>query len=287
MKPIVVTGCAELHKIIHSLHLKDLRVGLVPTMGALHDGHLSLVRESLKQSDFTIVSIFVNPTQFAPGEDFDKYPRTLESDLELLATVNEKENIFVFAPTAGEMYPENFDTFVEVGGPSKPLEGAFRPTHFRGVATVVLKLFNMTQADIAFFGQKDFQQVQVIRQFVRDLNVPIEVKMCPIRREEDGLAMSSRNRYLSPDARQRALCLSRSLRHAETLIQSGCRDRAVIEAEIRAILEHPQHKIDYIAIVNPDTLLPKETDDVFTLPVAILLAVRVDDTRLIDNIVVE
>lgn len=287
MKPVVISECAELHKIVHSLHLKDLRVGLVPTMGALHDGHLSLVRESLKQLDFTIVSIFVNPTQFAPGEDFDKYPRTLESDLDLLATVNEKENIFVFAPTAGEMYPKNFDTFVEVGGPSKPLEGAFRPTHFRGVATVVLKLFNMTQADIAFFGQKDFQQVQVIRQFVRDLNVPIEVKMCPIRREEDGLAMSSRNRYLSQDARQRALCLSRSLRHAETLIQSGCRDRVVIEAEIRAILEHPQHKIDYIAIVNPDTLLPKETDDVFTLPVAILLAVRVDDTRLIDNIVVE
>ncbi len=287
MKPVVISECAELHKIVHSLHLKDLRVGLVPTMGALHDGHLSLVRESLKQSDFTIVSIFVNPTQFAPGEDFDKYPRTLESDLDLLATVNEKENIFVFAPTAGEMYPKNFDTFVEVGGPSKPLEGAFRPTHFRGVATVVLKLFNMTQADVAFFGQKDFQQVQVIRQFVRDLNVPIEVKMCPIRREEDGLAMSSRNRYLSSDARQRALCLSRSLRHAETLIQSGCRDRAKIEAEIRAILEHPQHEIDYIAIVNPDTLLPEETADVFTLPVAILLAVRVDDTRLIDNIVVE
>lgn len=286
MKPKVVRECSELHSIVKSLHLQNLRVGLVPTMGALHAGHISLVEESLKKSDWTIVSIFVNPTQFAPGEDFEKYPRTLESDLALLEEVNEKQNIIVFSPSADEMYPQNFHSFVEVSGAAKPLEGTFRPTHFRGVATVVLKLFNMTQADVAFFGQKDFQQVQVIRQFVRDLNVPIEIEMCPIKREEDGLAMSSRNRYLSPDARQRALCLSRSLRKAEEMIRNGCRSRAEVENAICEILEDPKHSIDYAVLVDPETLMPQKSDEI-VLPIAILLAVRVDDTRLIDNLLIE
>lgn len=287
MKPQVVRECSTLHSLVKSLHLQNLRVGLVPTMGALHAGHISLVKESLKNSDWTIVSIFVNPTQFAPGEDFDKYPRTLENDLVLLEKENAKENIIVFTPSAEEMYPKNFFTYVDVAGVAKPLEGQFRPTHFRGVATVVLKLFNMTQADIAFFGQKDFQQVQVIRQFVRDLNVPITIQMCPIKREEDGLAMSSRNRYLSADARQRALCLSRSLNRAKAMIlDEGIRDRTAVEAEIRRILTHPKHSIDYVAIVDPETLLPQEGEEI-RLPVAILLAVRVDDTRLIDNMLIE
>ncbi|MBE6427031.1 MAG: pantoate--beta-alanine ligase [Planctomycetaceae bacterium] len=287
MKPKVVRECAELHSLVKSLHRQGLRIGLVPTMGALHAGHISLVKESLKNSDWTIVSIFVNPTQFAPGEDFEKYPRTLESDLALLEAENEKENIIVFTPSADEMYPKNFYSYVDVAGVAQPLEGAFRPTHFRGVATVVLKLFNMTRADVAFFGQKDFQQVQVIRQFVRDLNVPIEIRMSPIKREEDGLAMSSRNRYLSSEARQRALCLSDSLNRAKEMILSqNCRSRSAVEAEIRKILEHPKHSIDYAVIVDPETLLPRPGDEI-VLPVAILLAVRVDDTRLIDNLVID
>ncbi len=286
MKPKVVRECAELHSLVKSLHRQDLRVGLVPTMGALHAGHISLVKESLKNTDWTIVSIFVNPTQFAPGEDFEKYPRTLEKDLALLEEENERNNIIVFTPSADEMYPKNFHSYVDVGGVALPLEGTFRPIHFRGVATVVLKLFNMTQADVAFFGQKDFQQVQVIRQFVRDLNVPIDVRMRPIKREEDGLAMSSRNRYLSQDARQRALCLSRSLKRAEEMILiQNCRSRSAVETEILNLLEHPRHVVDYVAIVDPETLLPQEGDEI-VLPVAILLAVRVDDTRLIDNLVI-
>lgn len=287
MKPQVVRECAELHSLVKSLHLQNLRVGLVPTMGALHAGHISLVKESLKNTDWTIVSVFVNPTQFAPGEDFEKYPRTLEHDLKLLEEVNEKQNIVVFTPAADEMFPKNFHSYVDVSGVAKPLEGSFRPIHFRGVATVVLKLFNMTQADEAFFGQKDYQQVQVVRQFVRDLNVPIEIRMCPIKREEDGLAMSSRNRYLSADARQRALCLSQSLRRAKEMIQKeGCRSRSRVDAEIRKMLENPKHVIDYVAIVDPETLLPQEGDEI-QVPVAILLAVKVDETRLIDNLVVD
>lgn len=287
MKPQVVRECAALQAFVKSLHQQNLRVGLVPTMGALHAGHLSLVKESLQKSDWTIVSIFVNPTQFAPGEDFEKYPRTLENDLSLLETVNEKQNIVVFTPSADEMYPKNFHSYVDVSGVAQPLEGGFRPIHFRGVATVVLKLFNMTQADIAFFGQKDFQQVQVIRQFVRDLNVPIKIQMCPIIRESDGLALSSRNRYLPADARQRALCLSQSLNLARNMIENeGCRSRSAVEAAIRKMLEHPKNVIDYVAIVDPETLLPQDSENI-SLPIAILLAVRVGETRLIDNIAIE
>lgn len=285
MKPQLIHDCATLRSLVQSLHRQGKTVGLCPTMGALHEGHLSLVRESLKRADVTVVSIFVNPTQFAPNEDFDKYPRTLEKDLELLETVNQGGNVVAFSPSAEEMYPSEFHTYVDVAGVAKPLEGAFRPIHFRGVATVVLKLFLMTQADFAFFGQKDFQQVQVIRQFVRDLNVPIEIVMCPIIREADGLARSSRNRYLDPDARQRALVLCQSLKIARGMLENGCRDRDLIREEIRKTIEiHPSHKIDYIAVVNPDTLLEQGPE--LTLPVAILLAVKIGETRLIDNILV-
>ncbi|MDO4574760.1 MAG: pantoate--beta-alanine ligase [Planctomycetia bacterium] len=276
---------AALRTLVDGFHREGKTVGLVPTMGALHAGHLSLVRRSMARCDRTVVSIFVNPTQFGPTEDFDRYPRTLGNDVKLLSEL-EKEGepeILAFAPSVEEMYPQGFDTYVTVGGPAKPLEGQFRPTHFRGVATVVLKLFHMSRCDVAFFGQKDFQQVQVIRQFTRDLNVPVEIEICPIVREADGLAMSSRNRYLSSDARNRALSLSRSLRKAAEKVRAGCRSRSELEAVIRAeIATCANHKIDYIAIVNPETLLP--VDENLTLPVSILLAVKVDDTRLIDNI---
>ncbi|MDO4582618.1 MAG: pantoate--beta-alanine ligase [Planctomycetia bacterium] len=283
-------------KVFH--HLQDLKnwvretrtagksIGLVPTMGALHAGHLSLVEKSLEKTDRTVVSIFVNPTQFGPQEDFAKYPRTLEKDLAALESVAGDREMVVLAPSATEMYPAGFETFIEVGGAAKPLEGSCRPGHFRGVATVVLKLFLLTECDVAFFGQKDFQQVQVIRQMVRDLNVPVEIGMCPIVREADGLAMSSRNRYLSPEARQRALALSQSLHQAKQHLRQGIREVSVLEAEMRKILEsHPNHQVDYVAIVHPETLLPQSEKIVF--PVAFLLAVRVDETRLIDNLLVE
>ncbi len=286
MKPRLVHTVQELRDIVEQDRQAGRKIGLVPTMGALHAGHLSLVKASLAKTDRTVVSIFVNPTQFAPTEDFDKYPRTLPEDLAALESLGADSEIVAFAPDASEMYPEGFDTYVTVGGAAKPLEGTFRPTHFRGVATVVLKLFNMSRADIAFFGQKDFQQVQVIRQFVRDLNVPIQIQMCPIVREDDGLAMSSRNRYLSPEARQDALVLSQSLEEARQLIQSGCTSTAEVERSIRAKLEaDPDHKVDYVAIVAPDTLDPQ--GETIVKPVSILLAMYIAGVRLIDNIVVK
>lgn len=261
------------------------KIGLVPTMGALHEGHLSLVRNSLTACDVTIVSIFVNPTQFGPAEDFSKYPRTLEADVALLVGEERASGgkIVVFAPSAEEMYPSDFSTYVEPGGVALPLEGERRPGHFRGVATVVLKLFNMAQADFAFFGQKDYQQVAVIRQMVRELNVPIEIVMCPIIREPDGLAMSSRNRYLALEARRRATVLYGSLTAAESLLLVGERRAAVIRDEMLAILtSDAKNAVDYVALADPRTLAPlAEIAD----SVVILLAVRIDGTRLIDNIV--
>lgn len=281
----VFNHTTDLKNWVGGMRTAGKSIGLVPTMGALHAGHLSLVQNSLKNTDGTVVSIFVNPTQFGPQEDFEKYPRTLEKDLALLESVAGEKEIVVFAPSAAEMYPVGFDTFVEVGGAAKPLEGESRPGHFRGVATVVLKLFLLTQCNRAFFGQKDFQQVQVIRQFVRDLNVPVEVVTCPIVRESDGVAMSSRNRYLSAEGRKRALVLSQSLQQARQLLQQGCRDVSVLEAVMRKILEsHPNHQVDYIAVVHPETLSPQSEKIVF--PMAILLAVRVDETRLIDNLLI-
>lgn len=197
----VVTTVDQLRKAIIPLRRAGKRIGLVPTMGALHEGHLSLVRTSQAECDRTVVTIFVNPTQFGPKEDFAKYPRTLEKDLAALATCGP---VLVFAPTVEAMYPAGFSSWVEVGVVAEPLEGQFRPGHFRGVATVVMKLFQMVGADVAYFGQKDYQQTLVIRRMVGDLNVPITVQVCPTVREADGLAKSSRNVYLDPQARERA-----------------------------------------------------------------------------------
>jgi len=249
-------------------------------MGALHDGHLSLVKMSNEQCDATVVSIFVNPTQFGPNEDLARYPRTLENDLRLLESVGSPA---VFVPDVAEMYPAGFDTSIHVGDVSVPFEGAVRPGHFDGVATVVLKLFLASQADVAFFGQKDYQQLCVIKKMVADLNVPIEIVMGPTIREPDGLAMSSRNRYLSESDRRRAIVLSQSLAEAERMILSdNIRSPEIIRQAIRdRILSVGAVTLDYIAIADPQTL--RELTKIEAGAV-ILLAVRLGGTRLIDNV---
>jgi len=252
-------------------------------MGALHEGHLSLVKMAGKQCDVAVVSIFVNPTQFGPNEDFARYPRTLENDLRLLESVGSPA---VFVPDAAEMYPAGFDTTIRVGNVSLPFEGTIRPGHFDGVATVVLKLFLASQPDVAFFGQKDYQQLCVIKKMVADLNVPIEIVMGSTIREPDGLAMSSRNRYLSESERRRAVVLSQSLAEAERMIVTeNIRSVKTIQQMIQnKILSAGGMTIDYIAIANPLTL--QELSEVETEAV-ILLAVRLGATRLIDNVLIE
>ena len=238
--PKLVTTVAALREEIVALRRAGKRIGLVPTMGALHEGHLSLVRAARAECDAVVVSIYVNPSQFGPGEDLAKYPRTLDADLALLAecgaTGGKREcpsSLFVFAPADGEVYRPGHATWIIPGGPAEPLEGRLRPGHFRGVATVVLKLLNMVQPDVAYFGQKDYQQSLVIRRMAADLDLPVAIRVCPIVREADGLAMSSRNRYLSPAARQRAVVLWRSLRLAAELVNGGETAAAAVEAQIR------------------------------------------------------
>jgi len=251
-------------------------------MGALHDGHLSLVKMAGEQCDATVVSIFVNPTQFGPNEDFQRYPRTLENDLRLLESVGSPA---IFVPDAAEMYPAGFDTSIHVGNLSLPFEGTIRPGHFDGVATVVLKLFLASQADVAFFGQKDYQQLCVIKKMVADMNVPIEIVMGSTIRESDGLAMSSRNRYLSDSERRRAVVLSQSLAEAKRMILiDNIHSVETIRQTIQdKILSAGGMTIDYIAIANPLTL--QELSTIETEAV-ILLAVRLGATRLIDNVLV-
>lgn len=277
-KPCLVTTVAELRQAVAAARREGKRIGLVPTMGALHEGHLSLVRASQAECGFTVVTIYVNPSQFGPKEDFSRYPRTLEADMAALASVQAD---LVFAPSSDEVYPPGYASWVEVGGVAEPLEGQHRPGHFRGVATIVLKLFNMAGADVAFFGQKDFQQAAVIRRMVHDLNVPIEVRVCPIVREPDGLAMSSRNKYLSAQQRQQALVLWKSLCLARELVSQGERDAAEIARRMRAVIDTANPaRVDYVEIVDPDTLLPVQTIEGPTLAA---LAVVIGATRLIDN----
>ncbi len=248
-------------------------------MGYLHEGHLSLVRESRKRTGVTAVSIFVNPAQFGPSEDLQKYPRDLERDSGLL----EKEGADVlFHPSAGEMYPPGYKTYVEVADLGARLCGRSRPGHFRGVATVVLKLFNIIEPNIAFFGWKDAQQVVLLRKMAADLNLETEIAACPLVREPDGLAMSSRNSYLSPDERKAALVLSRSLGQAERAIQAGERDPEKVTAGIRSIIaDEPLARVDYVEITDMDELQPLGR---LEGEVLIALAVQVGRTRLIDNI---
>ena len=257
---------------------KKYYVGFVPTMGALHEGHLSLVRAAKKQSEVVFVSIFVNPTQFGPHEDFSKYPRTFDHDCELLQT----EGVDVlFAPAVDEMYPKGAITFVTVEGLSDKLDGVSRPGHFRGVTTVVSKLFNIIEPDLAFFGQKDAAQVAIISRMVRDLKSPVEIVVCPIVREPDGLAMSSRNAYLNAGERRQAVILRKSLLRAEELFRTGERRTSeLVQAAQKLFAQDPSVRLDYFQIVDPDTLEPVDTISGRAL---VAVAAYVGNTRLIDN----
>jgi pantoate--beta-alanine ligase len=277
-RPTLVTTVEQIRRAVAAARAEGRSIGLVPTMGALHEGHLSLVRASKGECGATVVSIFVNPSQFGPTEDLAAYPRALEADLDSLAICGTD---LVFAPDTDEVYGEGYATWVEVGSVARPLEGECRPTHFRGVATVVLKLLNVVGPDRAYFGEKDYQQASVIRRMVADLNVPTVVRVCPIVREPDGLAMSSRNAYLAPDARRQAVVLWKSLCLGAELVQGGERDPRTIIRRMREVIESAADaRIDYVALVDPETLEPVERIDGAVLAA---LAVRIGATRLIDN----
>ena len=278
----LITRCSELRDSLTLFRSTQQTIGFVPTMGALHDGHLSLVRHSKATCQRTVVSIFVNPTQFAAGEDFEKYPRAIDEDLLLLESLGVE---FVFAPTVSELYPPEFSTYVQPPQVSRVLEGEYRPTHFQGVATIVLKLFELVQPATAFFGQKDFQQALVIRHMVRDLNVPVEVFVCPTLRDPDGLALSSRNRYLKPEQRQIALSLYHSLQHVRSSVLDGETDGQALMAEMKQmLLDGGVSAIDYAVLCDPENLEPVQT---VRRPVVALIACRVGSTRLIDNVLIE
>lgn len=254
--------------------------GLVPTMGYLHEGHLSLIRRAKAECDHVAVSIFVNPTQFGPSEDLSKYPRDLERDLRLIEPLGVD---LVWTPTPEVMYPDGYQTWVEVETLTKPLEGSLRPTHFRGVTTVVAKLFNAVQPHKAYFGQKDAQQAAVIRQMTRDLSYPIEVMVCPIVREADGLAMSSRNKYLEGDDRQAALVLSRALSAAKELYDAGERNAEKLRGKMKEVIAaEPRAQLQYVSCADYDTLAELDTITGKTL---LSMAVLIGRTRLIDNFV--
>ena len=275
-----IDSIAEMQRQSDAWRGAGLRIGLVPTMGFLHEGHLSLVDHSLKAADRTVVSIFVNPLQFGPQEDYAIYPRDMERDLDLLSRRGVHS---VFHPATAEFYPADFSTSVEVEELTKGLCGPFRPGHFRGVTTVVTKLFTAVKPHQAVFGQKDYQQAAVIRRLVRDLNLDLRIEVAPTVREADGLAMSSRNVLLSTEDRQRAPALYEALSMGRERIEQGERDANQIIAEMRAHIESTlDASIDYISIAHPDTL---EEVAHITSPVVIALAVRLSNVRLIDNIV--
>lgn len=274
-----IQSVAEMKAVCREITRQGRTLGFVPTMGALHEGHASLVRASKAQCQATAVSIFVNPLQFGPTEDLDKYPRTMERDSKLLQELGVD---VLYAPTASEMYPAGATTYVEVSGISDRLDGGSRPGHFRGVATVVAKLFEIVRPDRAFFGQKDAAQVAVLRRMVRDLDMDVELVVCPIVREKDGLAMSSRNRYLSADERRQALVLNRSLMRVQREADAGERDAAkLIEAGKNVLAEEAAARLDYFAIVDPNTL--EAVSDV-SRGALVAVAAYVGTTRLIDNL---
>ena len=278
----IVKAIEEMKRLSERARSQGKRVGFVPTMGYFHEGHLSLIREARRRSDIVVVSVFVNPIQFGPGEDFDRYPRDLERD----ASLAEKEGVdYLFCPSSSEMYPDGFSTRVEVEGLSDVLCGKSRPGHFAGVCTVVLKLFNIVKPHLAFFGQKDAQQVIIIKRMVADLNLDVEIVVLPIVREEDGLAMSSRNSYLSQEERKSATVLYRALKVAEQMIREGERNSGRIKDEMKKLIKkEPPARIDYIEVVDERNLkpLPELKGKVF-----IALAVFIGKTRLIDNIMIE
>src|SRR5437588_7716886 len=274
-----ISSAAEMTALSREIHRAGRRLGFVATMGALHQGHLSLVRTARSQSDVVVVSIFVNPAQFGPTEDFSKYPRSFEKDSALL----EAEKVdYIFSPSVEEMYPAGAASWVTVEGLSEQLDGRSRPGHFHGVTTVVSKLFNIIQPDLAFFGQKDAAQVAIIRKMVRDLNFDVRIVVCPIVREQDGLAMSSRNVYPSPEQRKQAVILYRALMRVQALADQGESDAAkLMAAGKQVIAEEPAARLDYFEIVNSDTLEPVRNISHGAL---VAVAAHVGATRLIDNI---
>ena len=278
----IVNKVRQMQVLSDKFKKEGKKIAFVPTMGYFHKGHLSLMERGRKLADILVISIFVNPIQFGPGEDFMEYPRDLERDLSLAEGVGVD---VVFIPEAEEMYPPDYQTYLEVTGLTQHLCGLFRPGHFRGVTTVVAKLFNIVKPDIALFGLKDYQQYIVIKRMVRDLNYDIEVVGCPIIREEDGLAMSSRNKYLTPEQRKSALCLYQGIKLAERLVREGQRDAKIIVKEVIDYIESkPYTQIDYVKICHPETL-----DDLEYLndKALLALAVRVGKARLIDNTILE
>ncbi len=275
----VIREPAEFRRACDDARRASGRVGLVPTMGALHAGHLSLIDEASRRADFLAVTIFVNPLQFAADEDLQRYPKTLEHDLQ---SCQQRGVDVVFAPDTDAMYPDGFQTQVRVAELAKPLEGVFRPTHFEGVTTVVAKLFNLTGPCAAVFGRKDYQQWKVLSRMVGDLDMPIEVVGCPIVREPDGLALSSRNRYLSEADRHRALAIVEGLRAAHDAWEHGERKPSVLESAAATPVEAVFDRIDYVAAVDPETLEPSATSPERLL---IAAAAHLGSTRLIDNVV--
>jgi len=278
----VAKTIAEIRKFVAQARAAGKTIGFVPTMGALHVGHASLIETAARRCDYVVVSIFVNPTQFGPGEDFEKYPRPFEKDAQLCERYGAHA---IFVPCANEMYPQKNLTWVTVEKLTEPLCGQSRPGHFRGVTTVCTKLFNIVGADVAFFGQKDAQQATVIRRMVADLNVPLEIVVCPTVREPDGLAMSSRNQYLSPQERSQAPVIYRSLQRCAELIEAGERDATKIAGEMTKVLNQvPALRLEYVSIVDAESLEPC---DPVRGRVLVAIAARLGSTRLIDNIVVD
>ena len=274
----IIEDINEMQQLATAVRALGTAIALVPTMGYLHEGHASLMREGRRQGGLLVTSIFVNPTQFGAGEDFAAYPRDLERDAKIAADAGVD---VIFAPRAADMYPAGYQTFVEVDKLSLPLCGANRPGHFRGVTTVVSKLFNIILPHVALFGKKDYQQLAVIRRMVAELNIPVEIIGMPIVREIDGLAMSSRNSYLSPEERSSALCLSRSIGAARELYKKGKKDAVMMRERVMAIIgAEPAATVEYVELRNEETLDEVREADDRTL---LALAVRIGKTRLIDN----
>ncbi len=268
--------------LVKAARSEGKKIGLVPTMGALHIGHISLIETAVKKCDFVVVSIFVNPTQFGPGEDFEKYPRPLEADLEIC----EKAGVdVVFAPTPEQMYPSENITWVNVEKLTETLCGRSRPGHFRGVTTVCAKLFNIVAPDVAFFGQKDAQQAIVIKRMVADLNMPLEIVVCPTVREPNGLAVSSRNKYLTKEQKQDAAYIYKSLQKCQEMIKAGTKDAGAIISEMKKVLNQvPSIEIEYVSIVDARNL---QSIDRIAGKILAAVAVRIGPARLIDNIIVD
>ncbi len=279
----IIRTISWMKETVRQAHAENHVVGLVPTMGALHEGHLSLIRRARADSSRVYASIFLNPAQFGPNEDLSKYPRTFEKDVEQLTAAGVD---VLFAPEAKDIYPAGFRTYVNVEGLSEKLEGKSRPGHFRGVATVVLKLFEIVQPHFAYFGRKDAQQVRILQQMTQDLNLNVEIVVCPIVREPDGLALSSRNTYLSSDERRSATALHRALKEAQQAISIATLDAFQLQRIVSGLLsKEPLTRVDYVQIVDAETFEPVAR--IGARPAYVLLAVYVGKTRLIDNLLIE